>query len=75
MDIVPVPLFTAVVGVNTTVYCVGETTTKELTNPPKTVRSLCTNVDDASDKFTVIVEVCPIFNVELDAVKVADGFT
>ena len=49
--------------------------TKVPTAPPETVTSPKTNVEDASDKFTVIVEVCPIFKVELDAVKVADGFT
>ena len=45
------------------------------TVPPETVTSLEINVDDASDRVIVSVEVCPIFRFELDALNVAEGLT
>ena len=45
------------------------------TVPPKTVTSLEINVDDASDRVIVSVEVCPIFRFALEALSVAEGLT
>jgi hypothetical protein len=50
-------------------------TTKVPTVPPVTVTALEVNVEDASDRVIVSVEVCPIFRIELDALNVAEGLT
>ena len=50
-------------------------TTKVPTVPPETVTSLEINVDDASDRVIVSVEVCPIFRFTLEAFSVAEGLT
>ena len=50
-------------------------TTKVPTVPPETVTALEVNVDDASDRVIVSIEVCPIFRFELDALSVAEGLT
>jgi len=62
-EIVPVPDWVLVVGVNTTEYTVDDVVVSVPIVPPVTVISPTTKFDEAFESVKVIVSVCPDFNV------------
>lgn len=62
-EIVPVPDWVLVVGVNTTEYTVDDVVVSVPIDPPVTVISPTTKFDEAFESVKVIVSVSPDFNV------------